>query len=116
MKTSLPSPTKADLERFERLRELGCVVSRVYLGRYAAPDVHHLLEGGVRMGHQFTIPLSTWFHRGIPGQLTQAECTRRFGPSRALNPMQFHKRFGTDLELLEMTNQLLETIRKGKAA
>ncbi len=117
VKTSLPAPTAADRERFDRLRELGCIVSRVYLKRYAAPDVHHLLSGGVRISHQATIPLSPWFHRGVvPLRMTAVQARERFGPSKARNPEQFRERYGSDEELLAATNQLLEAIRDGKAA
>ena len=97
------APTKAERERFRKLQELGCIVTLLFLGEYAEPDIHHLTEG-YRLGHSYTIPLSPWFHRGIPPDgMTQKEATEELGPSLALNKKAFVERFGTERELLEAT-------------
>lgn len=111
-------PTKAEQERIDKFRWIGCVVSHVFLNLKEVPyDVHHLVEGGKRLGHAFSIPLSPWFHRGIPPDgMNVIEATARYGPSLALNPKRFKEHFGTDRELLEATNRLIEAMERARAA
>ena len=93
------------------LQELGCIVSFLYLGRKQVPgDIHHLVEGGRRLGDEYTICLHPWFHRGIcpDGNLSVAHAADTWGPSLALNKREFVLRFGTERRLLETTNYLLE--------
>lgn len=103
------SHTKADKARFQRLQELGCICCRLWAGRYRAIDVHHLLSGGVRAGHQDTIPLCPWHHRGVcpPGYGVRS-AEHALGPSLAISKREFKAAFGTERELLEITNQRLE--------
>jgi hypothetical protein len=102
----------ADLERFRNLYDLGCVVSRIFFNRWEPADIHHLVEGRKRLGHQYTIPLSPWFHRGVPpADLRPSEATERLGPSLAISKRKFVERFGTERELLEQTNKLLEVMQ-----
>lgn len=105
-------PTVADLERFAKLRTLGCVVSHIYFNRWEPAEIHHLVEGRKRLGHQFTIPLSPWFHRGIPPQMDMrpSQATKELGPSIAHGKKPFARKFGTERELLERTNKLIEGI------
>lgn len=101
---SRPKPTKAEQARFDAFRHIGCIVSgsREY-------EVHHLTDGGRRLGHAFSIPLHPWYHRGVPyAGFSQAAMTERFGPSLAKSKPQFESKFGSELELLELTNKKLE--------
>lgn len=92
--------TKADLRRFDALQTLGCIACRI-LGVYSLPDIHHVLTGGRRTGHQATIPLCPWHHRGVlpPHQ--------DLGPSLANGSKPFHARFGKQEELLAKVNGLI---------
>jgi hypothetical protein len=99
--------TKADLSRFQALERIGCIACHMQ-DRWTASDVHHVLSGGKRKGHQYTIPLCPWHHRGV----TSAGYSRKdmhdiAGPSLALNPKAFHGEFGDDEGLLTLTNQLI---------
>jgi hypothetical protein len=118
MKSSIPSPTKADLERFSRFRDLGCVVCRVYRKIPEVPaDTHHALNGGRRISHEDTAPLCAWHHRGvIPDGYSAISAAEKFGPSKARNPRAFAERYGDDTELLIVTNCLLEAMKRGRAA
>lgn len=108
MKHSTPKPNKADLVRFDKLMQLGCIVSHVYFHRYEPAQVHHLLSGNKRRGHQFTIPLSPWFHQGIPPNgMSAMDASLKWGPSLAKTPRRFRESFGTDQELLDKTNALI---------
>jgi hypothetical protein len=105
------SATVADVERFDRLYALGCVVSRLIdLNRWEPADIHHLVEGRKRLGHQATIPLSPWFHRGVPSRfdMRPSEATAALGPSLAINKRAFIERFGTERQLLDLTNELIQ--------
>ncbi len=95
-------------DRARRLIALGCVVSRLYFGSYVQPDIHHLTSGGRRIGDDHTIPLSPWYHRGVPlDGLSQAQTAERLGPSLAKSRRDFEERFGTQAELLEKTNRMI---------
>jgi len=117
--------TADDRERFQLMRELGCVVSSVYCGKPGTPgQVRPLVAGGRRMGHQATICLHPWYHQGQPPavryagaivQLTADQATTRYGPSLALDRPAFEHRFGTELELLEMQDALIEAYRRAEA-
>jgi hypothetical protein len=107
------SATVADIDRFGELYRLGCVVSRLIdLDRWEPADIHHLVEGQRRLGHQSTIPLSPWFHRGVPSRfdMRPSEATKALGPSLAINKRAFVEQFGTERQLLELTNELLGLI------
>lgn len=71
------------------------------------PEIHHLNEGGhagqKRRGDEFTIGLCSWHHRGIKSFLSGT-----LGPSLALNSREFRECFGSDDQLLEEQNKLIE--------
>jgi hypothetical protein len=121
MKSSLPPPTVAEARRIDEFRWIGCVVSYLHLKRrepnLAQYDVHHLVDGNRKLGWAETIPLHPWYHRGLVEiGWTAQEMREEFGPSKARNPREFSERFGSDLELLEATNALLDQQRKSRAA
>lgn len=114
MQHSTHAPTQSEAQRFAEFQDIGCVVSFVYLRTQEfSYEVHHICRDGVRMGHLFTIPLSLWFHRGrLPDHMSEAEAARKLGPSMHHNKDAFVKRFGTEFELLEMVNALIERKRQ----
>lgn len=101
--------TKADRARFDALKRMGCIASRLRGLGYVAPDIHHII-GGYRMGHQYTLPLSPWHNRGdIPERCSgEAEAESIFGPSMYRAKRRFVAEFGTELELLAIVNERLE--------
>lgn len=107
-----PRPKVDDIERFAKLYALGCVISRVFFDRWEPAEIHHLVEGRKRLGHQSTIPLSPWFHRGVPPQfdMRPSEAEKQIGPSLARNKRAFVERFGSERELLDKTNALISQI------
>jgi len=101
--------TKAEKARILSFGNIGCIVSNVYFNEPGTPyDVHHLTIAGRRLGHMHTVPLSPWFHRGVPlpGK-SQAWMTENYGPSLAKSKAAFERAFCTELELLAKTNELL---------
>jgi hypothetical protein len=113
MQHSTHAPTQSEDQRFAEFHDIGCVVSFVYLRTPEFEfDVHHIVRGKKRLGHLYTIPLSLWFHRGDPpNHLTIEQASARLGPSLARNKKAFVERFGTEFELLEMVNALIDRKR-----
>jgi hypothetical protein len=112
MRTSTGKPTKAQAEHFERLQLLGCVACRKKHGIARFPvEMHHLISGSRRRGHDFVLPLCSWHHRGVTeGGMNANKMMAYHGPSFALNPKMFRIHFGTDLELLAEVNGLMENV------
>lgn len=113
MKSPIGAPTKAHQRRFQMMQHFGCIASYIE-GRSGEPgDIHHLLSGGERIGHEATICLAPWFHRGNPpGGMTIAQAKAMFGPSMKHHPREFRARYGTDAELLKLQNELLAEAEK----
>lgn len=100
MRSTIGNPTKADRERFLAFRSIGCVACYLQK-RFADADVHHLLSGGRRRGHRFTVPLCPPHHRGI------GFVEALHGSSLATSPKTFRSLFGADETLLALTDQLV---------
>jgi hypothetical protein len=92
--------TKSDQRRFDKLHKLGCICCLKAGSGYRAPDIHHVLSGGRRIGNKATLPLCPEHHR-IPSNGTVV------GPSLADGSKPFHAAFGTDDELLAEVNKLI---------
>lgn len=110
--------SKRDLSRFDALQRIGCIACRI-LGVHSQADVHHVLTGGRRTGHQDTIPLCPYHHRGVlPASFIHLggdpEKYDSFdaGPSLANGSKPFHARFGRQEELLQMVNSLISVYAK----
>ena len=113
MHSKAKGPTKAEKKRMEKIVELGCVCCRMRLPRKDSHNIgpgecHHLLDGGVRRGHAFTICLCAFHHRGDDGGWGKDYAIQFKGQSLAYDARAFHEEFGTDDELLEYQNTLLK--------
>lgn len=113
MKHSTGKPTAEQQARFVQMKRLGCVAC--WLGGYWARtkrmpgEVHHLLSGNRRIGHDFTIILDAWHHRGEPDEgKTKSWMAEHYGPSLALQSKEFHRVFGSDSFLLEAQNLMIQ--------
>ena len=104
---STGNPTKAQAARFAALREHGCIACHMR-GIDVVGEIHHLTVGGKhgqkRRGHDFTICLCAWHHRGEPTHLT---AIYDLGPSYAREPRRFREVFGNDDALLAYQESLL---------
>ena len=104
MRTSTGKPTAADLRRFRAMQEAGCVCCFI-LGVWSPPEIHHILSGGRRMGHQFSLPLCALHHRGVaPKGYRDA-----FGPSLSDGSKPFAAFWGTEMSLLEKVNKMISS-------
>jgi hypothetical protein len=113
MQHSTGTPTAAQRVRFERIRELGCIACRMRGLGLRVPEIHHLTitgrHGGKRAGHDATVGLCAWHHRGVPfSSMAAADTEAMAGPSLARTPRRFREVFGQDAQLLEYQNQLLD--------
>jgi hypothetical protein len=113
MRKSTGKPTKSQAKRFERFNAIGCIACRKTGNLFCGPvEAHHLNLGGragqKRRGHDYTIPLGQWHHRGLtlPGR-TLTDMREVFGPSLARQSKAFREFFGSDDQLLAEVNQLL---------
>lgn len=109
---STGNPTKAQSRRFLDMQVHGCIACKKHGLQHRAGDVHHVLSGGRRMGHDFTLCLCEWHHRGQPFAAIKNRVMEMIaGPSLHHNSRAFHETYGSDAELLDYQNQLL---REGK--
>lgn len=87
------TPTKLEAEWMTRIVEYGCIACKLEWFPQRTPvAVHHILRGGRRMGHLFTLPLCDPGHHQNGAQ---------FGiTSRHPYKARFEALYGTELELL----------------
>lgn len=109
---STTTPTLVQGARFEAIKESGCLIAHILGLEWVYAEIQHLNIGGKhgskRRGHDFTIGLNPWSHRGVPfGNLTARQCEDMFGPSFAIQPRLFRSVYGSDDELLERQNRIL---------
>jgi len=107
----------SDRERFKLMNGLACVacqqLSGVPLAYPEGCDVSHLKSGDRRIGHQATLLECPWHHRGVPPfGYTQQGARKVWGPSRAKSTRAYHAAFGSDEELLKLTNRAIERRRQ----
>ena len=118
---SKPSPpTAAHHARWDAAKLLGCVACRIIATNVPprrkndqALEIHHLNEGGAagrkRRGHEFTICLCRWHHQGeLPRGMREFQAEMQYGPSLKRASKRFRETFGTDDQLLEYQNRILE--------
>lgn len=91
-------PTKADKNRWDKLRQIGCIICR------RPPEIHHITNGtmGKKSSHQETIPLCFNHH--------SAQTPLPHGHAVHKGTKSFEERFGTQRELLIKINKLLEEL------
>lgn len=104
---------KADSDRMAQIKESGCICTVLLHRKSVPPDVHHLTAGGRRLGHQATIGLSPWLHRGIQsGGMSTQEMMGMFGPSLAHGKREFERFWGSEAGLLDIQNVILGHFEK----
>lgn len=95
--------TKAEQVHMSAVQALGCICCRQE-GVYSPAELHHPLSGGRRMGHMHVIPLCATHHRaGIEGV------------SRHPYRVAWEARYGTEAQLLQQVDEMLQIIIGGKA-
>jgi hypothetical protein len=100
------TPTKAEREWMDWIVAYGCVACHMDgFGRRPAA-VHHVLRGGQRIGHLFTLPLCDPGHHqnGTAGLVSRHPWKARF-----------EAKYGTEEELLARLRKLYEGERNAKS-
>jgi hypothetical protein len=111
--------TKAQKARWADCRARGCVACHLNMVDHGMPrasyandlEMHHLLSGGRRRGHDETICLCHYHHQGkrLPyPENGYDEHSKVFGPSLGREPRRFREFYGTDDELLAYQQVMLE--------
>lgn len=107
---STGKPTAEEAAWIVAVKEGPCLACLIRSGeRMIGCDAHHLLSGGIRIGHLATIGLCVWHHRGMPimdGHGADV-CRKVFGPSLMDGSKLFRDAYGTDDELLQMQKEVL---------
>ncbi len=103
MRRAIGNMTKADRARFARLQLFGCIACRLLDQPGTPGDIHHLTDCGQQLGHEATICLCPYHHRGYPS--SEGWCK---GPSLADNKTAFVHTFGTEKQLLAISNTLMD--------
>lgn len=107
---SLPPPAAEQKRRWDLIREKGCICCAMH-GRSRAAEIHHIKSGNVRLGHDYTIGLCAWHHRGeYVGRNVLGDpigSIHILGPSLAKGSSVFHWEFGQDEYLLKFQNELI---------
>jgi len=102
---SLPEATPEQIRRWALIGDDGCLCCRLLLGIRRFCEIHHQTVGGKhgapRLGHDFTIGLCPWHHRG---EAFVGEDADTWGPSYAKTPKAFRDEFGSDSWLLGVQN------------
>ena len=109
---STGNQTKAESARIDKIKRAGCICC---IARGFEPDdgteveAHHLLSGGIRRGHRYTLGLCLWHHKGrlIVEGWNHARHRLELGPSLLEGSVPFHAEFGTDDELLAANDALI---------
>jgi len=115
---STDKPTAAESARIVLVKKLGCICCMLNVQFWmpvpyrGACEAHHLLSGGRRRGHLFTIGLCRWHHQAVPPRegMSEASAMAMYGPSVATGSKPFHAMYGSDDELLEFQNALLAQV------
>lgn len=98
-------------QRFTRFQDIGCLCCAMEGYLDVPVDVHHLVDRGDRAksgGDAATLPICPWHHRGVPPSGFTEDTARGYaGPSLALQKKRWKERYGTEREVLELTNMLL---------
>ena len=99
--------SKAEQEWFQKITLIGCICC-LEQGHPGTPaEVHHLLSGGRRMGHLFTIPLCA------PGHHRYGDGVQKI--SRHPYKARFEAAYGTEAELLARTRAIVDELKEMSA-
>jgi len=66
MSRNMPRPTALEKRRMDLFRVTGCMLTWLKFGKKVPAQCHHIVMFGKRYGHWYTIPLSSWYHQGVP--------------------------------------------------
>ena len=97
------TPNKANKRRFEIIREIGCIICKMELGVFSPCTWHHIDGQKNQEKHKLTIGLCEKHH-----DADQKYPKSQDYVSRHPNKRVFERRYGSEQELLEYQNRLIE--------
>jgi len=100
--------TLSEKKRMELIKGLGCVACVVNNWPDTQCEVHHVVEGRVRLGHSQTMGLCLWHHRGEAGDHSRMHMSGLLGPSLAHGSSHFTECFGSQATLVAVQDYILE--------
>lgn len=92
--------------RIDRMLRLGCIVCR-HFSNDSQAEVHHLTDGGRRLGHWYTLPLCPGHHRGVWCGHRKGCCLKDPGHSIESGRRVFEQAYGSQRVLWEEVQQFL---------
>jgi hypothetical protein len=99
---------KSEQARIERMFMLGCCAcAAIGIPNHHQIEIHHILDGGRRMGHRFTIPLCKGHHQGTFTETQKVLLNHFQRASIASGRKLFKAVFGTERKLCEKVDFLL---------
>ena len=101
--------TKDERQFQQAVREVGCIICKLFLRENSIAEIHHMLKNGRRRGEKYVLPMCTTHHRGgLNGKVSQANPMGIM--SRDHSQRRFEKHYGMTED--EMLNKVKELIRK----
>lgn len=113
MQHSTGKPTKAEQLRLDRIHAMPCgPCVKEKIAQPSRTEAHHLTDKGTRKhsgGHDATIPMCGWHHRGERVEyMSSREMRLVYGPSLALHKREFIACYGTEREQLAEIDERLK--------
>jgi len=108
------TPTKAEKARMDTLKNhCPCICCMLATMKVSFPEIHHITDCGRRKGHDFTLSLCPYHHRGAmewqgAHHRNKQQLIGEFGPSLAHGKRTFAEMFGGEMFLLSLQNDILE--------
>ena len=96
------TPNKAMKKRHDLMREIGCILC-LREGQRTPPEIHHISGCKTQDDHANTLALCYWHHMADQQNPPEVRYT-----SRHPNKAAFERRYGTEQELLEYQNRLID--------
>ncbi len=93
------APTKEESEWMDKIVRLGCIACILDAKPTRPTAVHHILSGGRRIGHLFSLGLCDPGHHQNGGPIGLV--------SRHPYKARFEAKYGTELELLEIVRRMV---------
>ena len=101
-----PAKSKADRDRLAAVSSLPCLPCLIDGYPSVPATVQHVVEARKRLGDFFTYPSCPWHHQaGMNGNVEKLTAT--YGPSLALDRREFATRYGSERQLVAITDALV---------
>lgn len=102
MKSPIGIPTKAARMRIERMKPIGCLAcAHIGLLNLEHLELHHLLEGGRRLGHLYSFFLCRGHHQGDWSDTQLIQLLADYRVSISDGRKRFIQIYGTERRLWE---------------